>query len=227
MQDSNHLTRIPHDDEFLPSSSTCTSIKESGLRRSIPSRTFDQDLEDTPHSLVLDESDIDEDDVDDECVDYEELPSITNASKEYWDIDDPVYSCPHCGANFWFEERIESISSKKNPKYSLCCSHGKVRLACMKEPPLVLCDLIGGGDQRSKHFLENIRSYNSMFAFTSMGGKIECNINKGKSPPIFKLHGQNYHLIGSLLPIEGSRPKFAQLYIYDTENEIENRMSSV
>ncbi|XP_073152320.1 uncharacterized protein [Henckelia pumila] len=60
-----------------------------------------------------------------------------------------------------------------------------------------------------------------------MGGKIDSSLNQGGSPPVFKLHGQNYHLIGSLLPCEGVSPKFAQLYIYDTENEISNRISAV
>ncbi|XP_075088408.1 uncharacterized protein LOC142170407 [Nicotiana tabacum] len=39
------------------------------------------------------------------------------------------------------------------------------------------------------------------------------------------MSGQNYHHIGSLLPEIGKKPQFAQLYIYDTENEISNRMS--
>ncbi|XP_073137503.1 uncharacterized protein [Henckelia pumila] len=60
-----------------------------------------------------------------------------------------------------------------------------------------------------------------------MGGKIDSSLNQGGSAPVFKLHGQNYHLIGSLLPCEGASPKFAQLYIYDTENEITNRISAV
>lgn len=34
-------------------------------------------------------------------------------------------------------------------------------------------------------------------------------------------------MIGSLLPIEGDVPKFAQLYIHDTQNEIYNRIYSV
>ncbi|OIT35849.1 putative udp-n-acetylglucosamine--peptide n-acetylglucosaminyltransferase sec [Nicotiana attenuata] len=33
--------------------------------------------------------------------------------------------------------------------------------------------------------------------------------------------------IGSLLPPEGSSPKFAQLYIYDTENEVKNRIHAI
>ncbi|KAM0064560.1 putative helitron helicase-like domain-containing protein [Helianthus debilis subsp. tardiflorus] len=64
-----------------------------------------------------------------------------------------------------------------------------------------------------------------MFSFTSMGGKIDSSINKGKAPYIFRLSGQNYHSIGSLLPTNGSKPKFSQLYIYDTENEVSNRQS--
>lgn len=34
-----------------------------------------------------------------------------------------------------------------------------------------------------------------MFAFTSMGGQIDNTINDGRGPYVFRLHGQNYHLI--------------------------------
>ncbi|CAH9068979.1 unnamed protein product [Cuscuta epithymum] len=151
---------------------------------------------------VEDMAPIDDDsDVDDEYVDYDALPAHAhNRAVEYWDIGDAHYLCEFCNSLFWFEERVVSISSKINPKYSLCCRQGNVVLPFMKEPPSFLSELIHGVDDRSKHFIENVRSYNSMFAFTSMGGKIAHTVNKGKSPPIFKLHGQNYHLIGSLLP---------------------------
>ncbi|KAL3618781.1 hypothetical protein CASFOL_037443 [Castilleja foliolosa] len=56
---------------------------------------------------------------------------------------------------------------------------------------------------------------------------VDHTINKGSGPRIFRLHGQNYHLIGSLLPEDGTTPKFAQMYIYDTENEVLNRKNSV
>ena len=73
---------------------------------------------------------------------------------------------------------------------------------------------------------KNIRVYNSMFAFTSFGANIQSNINKSSGPYIFKISGQIHHLIGSLLPINNNPPKFAQLYIYDTENEIQNRIAT-
>ncbi|KAI9074208.1 hypothetical protein K1719_043832 [Acacia pycnantha] len=38
---------------------------------------------------------------------------------------------------------------------------------------------------------------------------------------------QNHHFIGSLLPPEGNPPVYAQLYIYDTDNEVSNRISTV
>nr|KAJ0199760.1 hypothetical protein LSAT_V11C600319750 [Lactuca sativa] len=76
---------------------------------------------------------------------------------------------------------------------------------------------------KAKYFMKNIRHYNSMFSFTSMGGKIDSSINRGNVPYIFRLGGQNYHNIGSLLPPDGSQPKFSQLYIYDTDNENSNR----
>ncbi|GJQ89676.1 putative PIF1 DNA helicase/replication protein A1-like protein [Tanacetum coccineum] len=50
---------------------------------------------------------------------------------------------------------------------------------------------------------------------------------RGRGPYCYRLHGENKHRIGDLLPEEGKPPKFCQLYIYDTENEIRNRMQAV
>ncbi|KAL4330014.1 hypothetical protein AHAS_Ahas13G0357700 [Arachis hypogaea] len=44
---------------------------------------------------------------------------------------------------------------------------------------------------------------------------------------MFVISGQNYHSIGSLMPQQSSKPKFAQLYFYDTENEIQNRIDAI
>ncbi|GJU21738.1 ATP-dependent DNA helicase PIF1-like protein [Tanacetum coccineum] len=53
------------------------------------------------------------------------------------------------------------------------------------------------------------------------------NNKKVRGPRMLQLHGENKHRIGDLLPEEGKPPKFCQLYIYDTENEIRNRMQAV
>ncbi|XP_072077768.1 uncharacterized protein [Arachis hypogaea] len=60
----------------------------------------------------------------------------------------------------------------------------------------------------------------------SLPRRVDHSINKCGAPPIFRIGGQNYHHIGSLLPPKSEKPKFVQLYIYDTENEITNRMES-
>ncbi|XP_057248444.1 uncharacterized protein LOC125495260 [Beta vulgaris subsp. vulgaris] len=65
-----------------------------------------------------------------------------------------------------------------------------------------------------------------MYSFTSMGGRIIAPTTHGRGPYTYKIGGQNHHLIGSLLPNDGARPKFSQLYIYDTEEEVQNRMSA-
>ncbi|KAF3957708.1 hypothetical protein CMV_017305 [Castanea mollissima] len=103
---------------------------------------------------------------------------------------------------------------------------GKVKLPLLKKPPPLIDELLDPlGSQRSKMFRTQIRTYNAMFAMTSMGGKVDSRINDGRHPYIFKLNDQNHHRIGTLLPNDGQDPQFAQLYFYDTENEVENRMN--
>nr|GEX45435.1 DNA helicase [Tanacetum cinerariifolium] len=60
---------------------------------------------------------------------------------------------------------------------------------------------------------------------TSLGVNVDNSINNGKGPYIFRVSGQIYHWIGSMCPEEGSDPRFLQLYIYDTTNEVKNRMA--
>ncbi|XP_010527539.1 PREDICTED: uncharacterized protein LOC104804874 [Tarenaya hassleriana] len=60
-----------------------------------------------------------------------------------------------------------------------------------------------------------------------MGAKIDKSVTSGRGPYTYRIHGQNYHRLGSLLPMEGKMPRFAQLYIYDTANEIQNRLNAL
>ncbi|KAF8105842.1 hypothetical protein N665_0153s0003 [Sinapis alba] len=108
-----------------------------------------------------------------------------------------------------------SINRKRyarKPKFSMCCGHGQVQLPLLKESPQLLKRLLTEDDEISRYFRENIRVINMVFSFTSLG----------IVPQMFQLQGENYHLMGSLKPQDGE-PKFGQLYIVDTENEILNR----
>uniref|UniRef100_A0A0R0EW12 ATP-dependent DNA helicase n=1 Tax=Glycine max TaxID=3847 RepID=A0A0R0EW12_SOYBN len=66
-----------------------------------------------------------------------------------------------------------------------------------------------------------------MFAFTSTGIKFDKTISHSICPPTIRIQGQPCHRIGSLLPMPGKEPKFAQLYIYETENEVQNRINTM
>nr|GEU77089.1 DNA helicase [Tanacetum cinerariifolium] len=59
---------------------------------------------------------------------------------------------------------------------------------------------------------------------TSLGARVDDSINIDRGPYVFKISGQLYHWLGSLCPVEGKRPRFLQLYVYDTDNEVDNRM---
>ncbi|XP_074266036.1 uncharacterized protein LOC141588495 [Silene latifolia] len=59
-----------------------------------------------------------------------------------------------------------------------------------------------------------------------MGGKIDNSVNQGRGPYTFRMGGQNFHRIGSLWPQNQNPPKFCQLYIYDTEEEVKNRKNA-
>jgi hypothetical protein len=55
------------------------------------------------------------------------------------------------------------------------------------------------------------------FASTSVAVKINDSILEGRSPYSFKMHGALYHKMGTLHHLNGHRPSYAQLYIYDQQ----------
>ncbi|KAG8371620.1 hypothetical protein BUALT_Bualt13G0107200 [Buddleja alternifolia] len=128
----------------------------------------------------------------------------------------------------WYEERNKKDRRPAVPNFSICCRDGQVQLPLLKKPPELLRRLLDyNGGPSARKFRENIRTLNSMFAFTSMGGSMDNRINDGRGPYCFLLNGQNHHLIGSLLPEADQSPNFMQLYVADTKNEVRNRMRAL
>lgn len=114
----------------------------------------------------------------------------------------PDYKCPRCHAVFWWRERVQSLSAitKRRVVYNLCCKGGKVRIPPFQKPPAFLNELLNyTGPPQTLLFIKKIRQYNCLFAFTSMGAKIDRSINNGGGPNIFKINGQVCHRIGSIL----------------------------
>ncbi|KAG7594947.1 P-loop containing nucleoside triphosphate hydrolase [Arabidopsis thaliana x Arabidopsis arenosa] len=145
----------------------------------------------------------------------------------YLDHGDPTYKCKYCGALMWFDERINKRNSSKDPTFTLCCGQGSVKLPFLKESPELIKKLLKGKDAISRNFRENLRIYNMLFAMTSLGGKVDKSMPKGKGPAMFRLQGGNYHQIGGLKPGPGDYAKYSQLYIVDTETEVDERATVI
>ena len=144
-----------------------------------------------------------------------------DASPAYDDLGDCSERCPHCNAAFWYGERLKGHDYGSGaPAYHLCCANGRVLMRPEQDPPEYIKHLL-----QQNAFMENIRAYNQMFAMTSFGATVDETVNHGRGPYVFKVSGQIYHKIGTLIPTGDANPKFLQLYIYDTDNEVRNRLS--
>ncbi|GJV21158.1 DNA helicase PIF1, ATP-dependent [Tanacetum coccineum] len=142
----------------------------------------------------------------------------------YHTLGPPSYECRGCHAIMWYEERNDKGKRAINPTFLLCCQEGKVLLLRFNATPPPLKQLLDYKETTTLRFKDQIRVYKSMFCFTSFGAKIDHLINTGRGPYTFRINGQNYHRMGSLLLAEGVQPRYAQLYFFDTENEIKNRI---
>ncbi|KAL5193323.1 hypothetical protein HKD37_20G055561 [Glycine soja] len=141
----------------------------------------------------------------------------------YSELGDQLMQCRYCIAKI--------ISRDKNcatPRFSLCCGDDNVKLPLLQNPPKHLQRLLFDDNIiDSKNYQHNIRAYNMMFAFTFVGIKLDKSINDSRRPPTIRIQDQPCHRIGSLLLMPGKEPKFAQLYIFDTENEVQNRINAM
>ncbi|KAJ9547568.1 hypothetical protein OSB04_020111 [Centaurea solstitialis] len=140
----------------------------------------------------------------------------------------PNHTCGHCGAIMWYEERSRKDRSTSNPKFTSCCLEGRVKLPLLSLTPQTLHYLLSLESRvKGVNFRKEIRTYSSMFALTSLRYRVDSKINRGKGPYIYRVCSQNCHMIGYLLPKIEKRPQVAQLYIYNTENETNNRVDAM
>ncbi|CAN7018065.1 unnamed protein product [Brassica oleracea var. botrytis] len=73
----------------------------------------------------------------------------------------------------------------------------------------------------------NKSKYRRKPIFTLCCMQVDKSVKKERGPQMLVLHVENYHLMGSLTPPEGGYAKFGQLYIVDTENEVQNRSNAL
>lgn len=94
------------------------------------------------------------------------------------------------------------------------CGGGKIQLKPLPAFPELLQILLDGKDERSSHFLGNLREYNNTLSMTSLA----CN-EVHSIFTTFKIYGQSYHYIGSVLPSSSENLQYVQLYFLNNEDE--------
>ena len=120
--------------------------------------------------------------------------------------------CDHCGASYYKEEGL-----------TFCCSKGNVVLPSFPAMPQEMFDLW----ENSAEFRKNIRKYNQVMSFCSLGANVDRSLANDKMGVYtFRVNGQIHHQIGSAQPSEGQDAKFAQIYFFDndTQTEIRNQI---
>lgn len=131
--------------------------------------------------------------------------------------------CPHCKQPFRTKDNVPRPplpgEACKN-----CSQVVPLVLPAFPEPPTLLRELLTAQTAEAKHFRGKIRGYNSALA---MGSVCAQFVSRGPGPskffPTITVHGRMHHEIGALIPPAGKKPRFAAVYIHDTEHAAANR----
>ncbi|GKA37973.1 hypothetical protein Tco_0724538 [Tanacetum coccineum] len=151
---------------------------------------------------------------------------MRGAAVSYHNLGPPSYQCRNWHASMWYEERTNKAKRVVNPTFFLCCQDSKVLLSKFNDTPPPLNTLLDYNDPATSRFRDQIRVYNNMFCFISFGANVDHSFNAGMRLYTFRINGQNYHRIGSLLHAKGTQPRYAQLYFFDTQNKVRNQMAT-
>ena len=99
-------------------------------------------------------------------------------------------------------------------------------LPLFKDPLPRLRHLLESYDEESKDFRLNLRAYNNMVSMASKA--ITGRMTEFKNwPRPFKMSGSMYHLAPQVFPDKDQKPKFSQIYVYDVEHEVSNRLEYI
>ncbi|KAL6571906.1 hypothetical protein OROMI_012864 [Orobanche minor] len=138
---------------------------------------------------------------------------LANISSHAWSL--PFSSpCPHCKAVLYFRE----------PK-RFCCLHGQISLALPRMPQRLWELYTSLESSAAVHFRRRCRTYNNTTAFSSLGIRYdETLVKSNKGIYTLRIQGAVYHFIRDLMPADGHGRQL-QLYFYEPEHELENRLS--
>ena len=123
--------------------------------------------------------------------------------------------CRRCNAKKW----------KREPD-GMCCPAKQrwERYPRLQEPEDPLKSLFKAETADSKEFLKNIDGYNNCFSMTSFGADKRISDTEGFNWATFKIQGQVFHQIGSLIAEPNEKPNFLQIYfISDLQEQAQRR----
>ncbi|XP_073271338.1 uncharacterized protein [Primulina huaijiensis] len=106
-----------------------------------------------------------------------------------------------------------------------CCACGKIRLAS-PITPIVLLELFKDpSSSLAILFRRKVRLYNIVFSFTSFGVRLYKElVSLQRGVYTFRASGQIFHSLPPLIR-NSYGPRYFQLYFWDNDNELENKMS--
>nr|XP_009786694.1 PREDICTED: uncharacterized protein LOC104234759 isoform X6 [Nicotiana sylvestris] len=104
------------------------------------------------------------------------------------------------------------------------CNKGSIKLTS-HEMPIELRELVLVTTKEFDHFRTYVRTYNNMFVFTSLGVKYDKDLAKRNyGIYTFRIQEKMYHFVDDLYPAN-EKGRNLQLYFYDNENEVANRIA--
>jgi len=133
--------------------------------------------------------------------------------------------CPHCHALHFDCEKLTS-SRVNYPKFGMCCLQEQIQLPPLQPLTGILYNYLTGDDYSSRQFRNNIWQYNTAFAMTSVGVKIDNSVTRQSSPYCFKIQGELHHLTGALFPHGDQTPIYVQIYILDIAEQLNVRRAN-
>jgi hypothetical protein len=149
-------------------------------------------------------------------------------------FDNPLYRCTNVSMN----AQCSFCQALKFPGEvpSLCCrqeASTNLKQFLPRRPPEQVWRLFNGTHPLSNFFKENIRHFNQALSFATFV-KEKNNDNRhndrtpsSSGPPVIRIHGQVYHVMGSLLPAEGTEAVHCQVYFHDSSDACINRLNAV
>ncbi|KAF6176909.1 hypothetical protein GIB67_030592 [Kingdonia uniflora] len=130
--------------------------------------------------------------------------------------------CPSCSALHRLDERLTN-SPKCQPLFGTYCLQEKKRLPLLDALPPAIQSLFDDDSAQACSFRKHIRQYNASNIFITHGVTIVNQVINGRGTLPFSINGELRHRSGALLPDQDKRACYAQLYIYDSSEALNER----